>query len=1267
MNLIKRLARILEVLAWAGFFLLAAFLLALRFWLLPDIERYREHIVSALSTSIGQPVRIGAIRAHWNGPRAELDLSDVRIYDAEGREALVLPAVEKVISWRSLVLGELRLHSLAIERPRLAVRRDASGALFIAGMKLSGEANGGGFADWLLAQEEIVVRDAEIEWHDERRGAPALTLSGVEFRLRNDGEEHSIGLTANPPAELGTGFELRALLTGRSINELEAWNGRVYAELGYTDLAGWRAWLDYPLDVRQGKGALRLWASLENGELKRATADVELAGVVARLAKDLPALELASVRGRLQGSMEPAAYELAGRRLALVVERGPAMGPSDFRLSWKRDGDGAAEQGSLQASPLELAPLARIAGSLPLPQELRKALAEHAPRGRLLDTRLEWQGPLEKPLRLAARARLADLAIRARGRIPGFSGLSGSVEATESRGVLQIAARKATLDLPRVFPEPRIQLDALAGQLEWTRQGDGVQLRFPSLAFGNEHLGGNASGAYAYEGSGPGTIDLSAQLARADGRHTARYLPLAAILGEETREWLAAAILDGHASDVRVRLKGDLRDFPFPDPRQGQFQVAARVHKGALDYAEGWPRIHDIEGELLFERDRMEIRAKSGAILGTRLSNVRVSIPSMLAPQTHLAVAGEAQGPTSEFLRYIGSSPVREMIGGFTDRMGAGGAGRLSLKLEMPLEDLRYTRVAGNFELIDNLVNLHPELPPVERASGKVSFTESGLTVHDVNARLFGGPVTLTGGTRAGWGTEIVAKGEAPVAATRRLYDHPWRRYLSGNIPYVATMALREGLTRLSFESSLLGVASTLPAPLAKRANETLPLRIDMVPAEGGTRDRISISLARLANAEILRRREGESMVVQRTAVRLSPSAGEPMRLPERAGLLVYGSLAQLDLDPWLALEEASANAPGAAVFDLGIGALDVYGKRLTNLSLRAGTDAAGWSASIKADEMAGEVSYRSEGGGKVIARFADLTIPEDSPGAGPQNGARVKELPALDLVAERFMHRGHHLGRIEVGAQRAGPDWRIDRLSLVNPDASLAGKGLWHSAAPSRTSLDFALEVNDSGKLLERVGYAGLVKAAKARMQAALTWDGDPTAFDYASLSGNLDLQVEEGQFLEIEPGLGKLVSLMSLQALPRRIALDFRDVFSKGFQFDRIHAAARIDGGVMKLRDFKMRGSAAEVEMSGETDLARETQKLQVRVVPSLGDSASTVIGLVNPAVGVASLIAQRVLKNPLGQIFAYEYEVTGTWSDPKVRKVLEAHEAAPGPFGN
>ena len=124
-----------------------------------------------------------------------------------------------------------------------------------------------------------------------------------------------------------------------------------------------------------------------------------------------------------------------------------------------------------------------------------------------------------------------------------------------------------------------------------------------------------------------------------------------------------------------------------------------------------------------------------------------------------------------------------------------------------------------------------------------------------------------------------------------------------------------------------------------------------------------------------------------------------------------------------------------------------------------------------------------------------------------------------------------------------------------------------------------------------------------------------------------------------------------MNLQALPRRIALDFRDVFSKGFRFDRIEAASAVDHGVMDLRHFRMRGPAADVAMSGKVDLARETQTLKVRVVPSLGGSASTAVAIVNPVAGVAAALAQQVLKNPLGQLFAHEFDVSGSWTDPKV----------------
>ena len=154
--------RAIEILAWATFFAFAALVLALRFWLLPNIERYRGDIVAAVSRTVGTPVKIGAIEAGWLGLRPQVSLFDVRIQDAQGREVLVLPAVDNVIAWRSLLVGGLRLHSLAIDRPRLGVRRDAAGALFVAGVRVSDTKGEHRFTDWILDQEEIVVRNAGI-------------------------------------------------------------------------------------------------------------------------------------------------------------------------------------------------------------------------------------------------------------------------------------------------------------------------------------------------------------------------------------------------------------------------------------------------------------------------------------------------------------------------------------------------------------------------------------------------------------------------------------------------------------------------------------------------------------------------------------------------------------------------------------------------------------------------------------------------------------------------------------------------------------------------------------------------------------------------------------------------------------------------------------------------------------------------------------------------------------------------------------------------
>jgi uncharacterized protein (TIGR02099 family) len=1252
----------LEIVAWAVFFAFALTFLALRYWVLPNIERYRSDIVATISHSIGLPVTIGAIETDWRGLRPQISIADVRVFDLKGREALVLPAVEHVIGWRSVFALELRLHSFVVDRPKVTVRRDAQGLFHVAGIRVSPDKGGGGLGDWLLAQRELMVRDAEIEWIDELRQAPPLALTALNFRLRNAGDRHSIGISARTPRELGAGLELRAELVGERIGQPGEWRGRVYAESGYTDLAGWRAWIDYPVDVRHGKGALRVWATLARGMVTRATADVAMTGVVARLGADLPVLAVSSVRGRLEARETPRGYEFGVRGLALSMAQAPAMSATSFRASVEgdtavRDAEGRLAggwrplRGSVSASLIELAPLAHLAEFLPFPADLRKVLAELAPQGNLLDTRFEWTGELPDKAIFRAKSRFAGLAMNPWRTIPGFAALSGSVEATEKKGTVYLASQNAELDLPKVFPQPRVKLDTLGGEVAWEfGAGSAVSVRLANIGFANEDLAGSAFGSYLWTGEGPGVADLSAQLTRADGRDLARYLPLGSIMGETTRDWLTRAILAADASDVRFRLKGDLREFPFADPTRGQFLVAAKVSNAVLDYVAGWPRIEDIHGDLIFERERMEIAGRGGRILGTQIANVRVAIPSLLAAQTLLTVDGQAEGPTGEFLKYIQQSPVREMIGGFTDGMSADGRGKLRLRLDLPLGDLGRSRVAGEYQFSGNTVTLDPRLPPVERAAGRVTFTESTLTVHDVKGRLFGGEVTLGGGSRPDTGIAITARGEATLEGTRAVFDHPWRARLQGKSDYNAAFTVREGRSHLKVESQLRGISSDLPPPFAKAAGDAVPLRVEVFPGQG--RDRIAITLSGVVHAEYLRVAQGEAMQVQRAAVAFGAAAAEPIRMPERAGTSLYGSLGAFDLDRWLPMLGGAAAGRGATAFDLRFDSLDALGKRLRNATFRGATDADGWVANLSAAELAGDFSYRDEDGGRLAAHLKRFTMPQDSPGAKP--GAATRDLPSVDLVVEDFNHRGRRLGRVEILARHEGADWRIEKLSMLNPEASLKGRGLWRTGEASRTFLDFQLDVNDVGGFLTRMGTPDQVKGGRASLAGGLNWSGDPVTMDYATLAGDLKLEGEDGQFLEIEPGIGKLVSLMSLQMLPRRITLDFRDVFSKGFKWDKIGSDLSIARGVMAVNKFAMTGPAAEVRMGGDIDLGLETQNLKVTVIPSLGDTASTVVGLINPAAGVATMIAQRALKNPLGEIFAFEYAISGTWTDPKVQKL-------------
>jgi uncharacterized protein YhdP len=314
--------------------------------------------------------------------------------------------------------------------------------------------------------------------------------------------------------------------------------------------------------------------------------------------------------------------------------------------------------------------------------------------------------------------------------------------------------------------------------------------------------------------------------------------------------------------------------------------------------------------------------------------------------------------------------------------------------------------------------------------------------------------------------------------------------------------------------------------------------------------------------------------------------------------------------------------------------------------------------------ELNGVLTYRPAGAhgssaqpARVSAQFKQLTIPAAVPVSGAAEGINMTaaDFPMLDVTVEDFRLQDRALGRLEALAHGAPQGLVIDSLQLTHPDSVFRMSGLWRDGAPSETRAELNLSVLDASRFLARFGYPDTLKRGSAEIRGNATWVGSPADFAFDTLAGELDFQARGGQFLKINPGAGKLLGVLSLQSLPRRLNFDFRDIFNEGYAFDNINATLRIARGVVYSDDFRMRGPAAKVNMSGMADLNQEAVQLRVKVIPKLSEGLAVAGALIGgPLAGVGALAAQKLLRDPFEEAISREYMVTGAWQSPDVKKL-------------
>jgi uncharacterized protein YhdP len=1224
------------VLGWLAVFLV------FRLWLWPSLPGWQDRILVRVNEGLapqGLQLETGPWATDWRGlvwPR--LTIQTLRLTDGENRLVLSADQLQARLGTHSLamlwrwqpIFSEIRISS-----PRLTAGRDQEGTFHVAGVPLAAgtktkDAHSDATKDsaaltWLLRQGRLRIDGGLLSWTDDQRRQTA-DITEITFALNNLWLKHAWALRAEAPESLGSSFAIQgnfrhALL--ESPADINGWVGQAFVQFDRVDLERLFSLIGLPeaapLRVASGQGAFRAWLALRQSALEDLTVDLDLVDARVSWGQSRTPLALDVLKGRLETRLSArnqwiqlSGLELVSKQLAQPLKMSRAS------IDLKYAPNLSDYQARFETSSMDLGSMMILTNYVPVPASIKKQFTDYAPKGVIDDLKVQWRVSDEVAAGFNVETRFTDLSLAAGKERPGFSALSGLLRAREDGGEILLNSQAASLIFPGVFEQP-LRFDALTLEANWTAkhlvrsdrtdgkvQQPDVQVRIRKLSASNRDLAVEASGGHRWAGLGAGEISLQGRILRAAPDRIYHYVPLQ--VGQNTRQWLRESLRPSKPYSGKFELAGPLNQFPFKTPEDGIFKVQAQTDAGVLRPASGWPDIRNIDSTIVFDRTRFALEARPGARFNdVSLTEIVAKIDDLNAWEPLLHVRGAGYADFQQLIQSVHRSPVRGMIGGITSEMKGRGPAQVNLDLLFNLSELKKSEIAGSVSLARGALTFNPSLPEITALNGQASFNQNGLLDIGLRGQMLGAAMQLSSRKPSASVMLMSVAGRATGSGLegwlRQSLGLSYAQRLTGLTSYEAEIEMGQD-TEVRVASSLVGLSSDLPAPFQKSGGDRWDLVVRMSQAAAlspgipGPERWVITTNQPQANARI---------------VRSSPSAA--MRRMDIDAPMIAGVLTR-------AVDPPSAN------------------------SMKKSPPAA------------------------VVARFQRLWLsasePDDSDALTPVAEGLAQDWPAIDAVVEDFRIGARNWGRLELQAAPAAASrsWEISKFSLSNDQAVLSGQGRWamltgttRRAGPrSRTSFDLQLEVKDGGGLLGLAGYSGLVKGASGSITGNLNWPGSPVQFSGGLLSGNVKLSFRDGQFLKTEPGIGRLISVVNLQSLPRRIKLDFRDVFSEGFTFERVRGDLQFANGLATTQNLRILGVQASVMLEGSANLQDETQDLRVLVLPEFNAGLASLgyAALVNPAIGLGTFIAQFILRNPVREFLSYEYKVTGTWQDPKVETV-------------
>ncbi len=1257
------LRKTLRITAYSGaaVIILLAVMVGLFRLLLPQLPEYQQEIKRRVSEAAGVDVDFTGLDARWRFSGPELISRDV-VLTKSGDAAPLMTADEVVVGANLFTL--LRERQVSVDRvdirgARLNVRRSETGDILVGERLLADllptpDADRQGVPDIRVSLE-----NSELSYSNGPASAEPVRFLIESLKLSHDDGVNSLesSVRINDPDSR----EIHLSIDSGTEASAEVWS--VFVEGEDVDFSPILNALppDWPLP-KLANGSISLWLDIQRDGLLSGNANLDLRDVALPISPRSTESVSLDFRGDLEWTRHDD-EQVAGFEIASLKVGERQWLPTSGELRFARDAEGRLTKLQGRARFLQLADIQGFRGWLP--ESWQERLKSLSVSGSLQDVEIHLSELTGDAPRYVLDSGFDALGLEPLGSIPGFSGLNGSLHAENDSGRLTLTTQKFSFTDFRVFSKPRV-FDALSGAVTWRQGTRGLAVLSDQLQLNGASLSAKSNFELLLPvDSGSPVIDLKSDFLISDAAQVLQYLP-DKLMSARLTQWFMDALRAGRLENGTLSLVGDLRKFPFRSGG-GEFLVSADYVDGELKFAPTWPAAIVKTANVNMDGLRLYSTRNHGSVQGNLARNAVVEIPDVLQGNLLIKASGRSELPKA--LDLVRESPLAIIFGPRVRDVRGSGTAAFDLDVKYPIRDAKNFTVAVDLEATDVSLQLLPLTQSLSELSGKARITRETISSENLQAKLLGSPVDielLPSAAETGYKAQAIVSGELTSEGLQSDIGFSALSVLQGSTGYRATVkfpARSEDPTTVGeplvirVETELDGIAISGPHPLPKAADERRQLQFDFrFPAEG-TIDIGGRYTGAGAWSLILNQSNEQDWSITRGGIRLGRGRSV---LPVGRGLYIDGEIDRLRFGDWLdfikQLNLPSTGEPLLRGIDIRAGELFAYGQKGEQIGLKVDRNPSDWIVQLDSERIAGAifVPVDIQSGRPVVFQMDRMILSESDPDAGEAGDPR--DIPPITFSADNLQLGKRGFGAVKAAIEKTPSGLLATSIRTDAVSFQSEGTGSWLFEPDVGEISRFSADVvsSDTRAASALLGIDSGIVAQNAVASLSISFDGGPRAEFFDALDGEFSIRISNGRLDEVDPGAGRVLGLMSLIELPRRLALDFRDVFQKGLSFDEITADYRIVNGDAYTCNLSLQGPAVDIAMIGRASLHRRDYNQTAVVSANVGNTLPAVGAIAGgPQVAAVMLVVSRIFKKPLKGLGQAYYQVNGSWDEPSIER--------------